>query len=118
MRLPNGAEYCHPPRELYSVAALTDETGTIVEAATYDTYGQVAVYDGMAQAVDASPVDNPYYFTGRRLDLRPLSDGLKQAYHYRARGYDPGNGRFSQHDPLEYVDGMNLFEYARGVPSV
>ena len=71
------------------MAALTDEDGAIVEAATYDTYGQVAVYDSAAQAVEESPVGNPYYFTGRRLDLLPLADGLKQVYHYRARAYDP-----------------------------
>jgi len=104
MRLPNGQEYYYLPRELYSVAALTDETGTIVEAATYDTYGQVAVCDGSAQRVDASPVGNPYYFTGRRLDLLPLAGGLKQAYHYRGREYGPGNGRFTQRDPLFIPD--------------
>ena len=121
MRLPTGQEYYYLPRELYSVAALTDETGTIVEAATYDTYGKVALYNGSAQAVEESPVGNPYYFTGRRLDLLPLAGGLKQAYHYRARGYDPGNGRFLQRDPLGaglangrgYPGEPNLYEYVR-----
>ena len=120
MRLPNGAEYYYLPRELYSVAALTDEDGAIVEAATYDTYGQVAVYDGSAQAVDDSPVGNPYYFTGRRLDLLPTASGpqpiTKQLYHYRARAYDPGNGRFVQRDPLEHVDGPNVYAYVQNNP--
>jgi len=116
MRLPNGTEYYYLPRELYSVAALTDESGAIVEAATYDTYGKVALYDGTAQAVEESPVGNPYYFTGRRLDLLPLAGGVKQVYHYRARAYDPGNGRFMQRDPMAFVDGPNLMEYVGSAP--
>ncbi len=118
MRLPNGQEDYYLSRELYSVAALTDETGTIVEAATYDTYGKVAVYDGMAQAVEESPVGNPYYFTGRRLDLLPLAGGLKQAYHCRARACDPGNGQFMQRDPAGYLGELDLYLYARACPSV
>ncbi|MBN1512737.1 MAG: hypothetical protein JXB13_12045, partial [Phycisphaerae bacterium] len=119
-RLPTGQEYYYLPRELYSVAALTDETGTIVEAATYDTYGQVAVYDGSAQAVEESPIGNPYYFTGRRLDLLPTASSLqpvaKQLYHYRARAYKPRNGRFLQRDPDQYSSGCNLYEYVRSTP--
>ncbi len=110
------------------MAALTDDTGTIVEAATYDTYGKVAVYDESAQAVEESPVGNPYYFTGRRLDLLPTVHSpqpiAKQLYHYRAREYDPGNGRFLQRDPLstqsrsgrDYDQGLNLYDYVRSNP--
>ena len=122
MRLPNGQEYYYLPRELYSVAALTDETGAIVEAATYDTYGKAAVYDSSAQAVEESPVGNPYYFTGRRLDLLPTASSpqpaAKQLYHYRARAYDPGNGRFLQRDPWGMVDAANLYEYVRSAPAI
>jgi len=120
MRLPNGQEYYYLPRELYSVAALTDDTGTIVEAATYDTYGQMAVYNGAAQAVEQSSTGNPCYFTGRRLDLLPTASSpqpvTKQLYHYRARAYDPGNGRFLQRDPVYYNDSMNLLEYVVSNP--
>jgi len=122
LRLPNGAEYYYLPRELYSVAALTDEDGAIVEAATYDTYGQVAVYDGSAQAVEESPVGNPYYFTGRRLDLLPTASSpqpaAKQMYHYRAREYDPGNGRFMQRDPVSSRFNPTLTEWQRGGPAL
>ena len=34
----------------------------------------------------------------------------------RARMLSPGVGRFMQRDPLGYVDGMNAYQYARGIP--
>jgi RHS repeat-associated protein len=121
MRLPDGKEYYYLPRELYSVAALTDESGAIVEAATYDTYGQVAVYDQSATAIPQSEVGNVYYFTGRRLDLLPTASSpqpaAKQLYHYRARAYDPENGRFGQRDDA-YRDGKNLYEFGHSSPQV
>ncbi len=120
MRLPNGQEYYYLPRELYSVAALTDETASIVEAATYDTYGQVAVYNGSAQAVEESPAGNPYYFTGRELDLLPTvhspQPAAKQLYHYRARAYDPGNGRFLERDRACGAP-LTLYEYVNSSPA-
>ena len=119
---PEGASHDAIDRRAYSVAALTDETGAIVEAATYDTYGQVAMHDGSAQAVAESPVGNPYYFTGRRLDLLPTASSpqpaAKQLYHYRARAYDPGNGRFNQRDPYgigDYVRWTYLSRYAPAI---
>ena len=36
-------------------------------------------------------------------------------YFYRARYYSPALGRFISRDPIEYDDGMNLYEYVRGM---
>ena len=44
----------------------------------------------------ASPVGNPYLFTGRRYDPET---GL---YYYRARYYDPDDGEFLTRDPLGF----------------
>jgi RHS repeat-associated protein len=55
-----------------------------------------------------SSIDNPYTFTGRRLDEET---GLM---YYYARYYSPTLGRFIGRDPLEYVDGKNLYEYVGG----
>ncbi len=35
---------------------------------------------------------------------------------FRTRTYDPGTGRFLQTDPIEYIDGMNLYEYVGDNP--
>lgn len=74
----------------------------------------------VATTVTASEHGNPYFFTGRRLEivsnLDPNEPISKQLYYYRARTYDPFHGRFLQRDPLESVDGMNLYEYVGSRP--
>jgi RHS repeat-associated protein len=74
-----------------------------------------------------SRVGNPCFFTGRRLDVIDKQDagtphhstddhaGL-QLYDYRARTMDPVLGRFGQRDPIEYVDGMSRYQYAKSIP--
>ncbi|MDZ7617057.1 MAG: RHS repeat-associated core domain-containing protein, partial [Patescibacteria group bacterium] len=69
---------------LYSVAALTDVSGTVVERYAYSAYGKPLFLDAAANPLDPqeSTIGNPYLFTGRRLDPET---GL---YYYRARMYD------------------------------
>ncbi len=38
-------------------------------------------------------------------------------YHYKARAYSPGLGRFLQTDPIGYAEGLNLYAYVGGDPS-
>jgi len=68
-----------------------------------------------------SRVGNPYFFTGRELDLFDFSDANTpqhftddvyrlQLYHFRARTMDPVLGRFIQRDPIGYDDGMGLYD--------
>ena len=70
---------------------------------------------------------NPYFFTGRRLDVYDIQDantpnhftddkaGLV-LYYYRARTMDPVLGRFLQRDPLGYLSGTALYEYCESAP--
>lgn len=106
---------------LFSVFALTNTAGAIAEAYQYDAYGKVTVFrgpgpDGIWFTGDEprapfSSIGNPYTYTGRELDSET------SLLHYRARTYDPVQGRFKQRDPLEYVDGMNLYEYVTSLPT-
>jgi len=45
-------------------------------------------------------------------------DPETRLYHVRNRAYHPTLGRWLQRDPLEYVDGMNLYEYVGSRPTV
>jgi RHS repeat-associated protein len=55
-------------------------------------------------------VGNLFTYTGREFD----SDS--RLMHYRARAYDPAEGRFKQRDPLEYVDSFGLYTYVASNP--
>jgi RHS repeat-associated protein len=98
---------------LSTTYALTDSSGSVVERYRYDAYGATTVLDadGSADADGASDVENPYTFTGRRLDTET---GLMQ---YRNRYYSAELGRFVSRDPAGYVDGVNLYHYARSQPT-
>src|SRR5690606_22762685 len=54
--------------------------------------------------------DNPYTFTGRRLDDETL------LMYYRARTYNSLEGRFKQLDPVGFTEDWNLFEYVASQP--
>ena len=97
----------------YSVHALTDAAGSIVEAYQYDAYGRTIVFIGPGsdsvwftqddpQAL-TSAVNNPYTYTGQRLDSETLLMYFKERY------FNTGFGRFISRDPIGYVDGMNLY---------
>ena len=111
----NGATttpYYYHQNSLYSVAALTDATGTVVERYAYSAYGKPLFLDANGNLLDpqASTVGNPYLFTGRRLDEET---GL---YYYRARMYDPELGRFLGRDPIGYEAGPNVYAYITNSP--
>jgi len=99
----------------YSVFALTDETGQIVEGYLYEPYGRQTVFVAGANGVvdfggddvitqgGTSAVDNPYLYTGRRLDAET---GL---FYYRNRYLNVEQGRFISRDPAgHWHDASNL----------
>ena len=95
---------------VYSVFALTDITGTVVEGYMYDAYGRQTVIAQSTGGGDdifiiggVSSSDNPYLFTGRRLDP---GTGL---YYYRMRYFNTEQGRFMSRDPIGvWTDAMGL----------
>jgi RHS repeat-associated protein len=100
----------------FNVLALVATDGNVVERYAYDPYGRVTVLHGADDADGAVDEwdedtsgpdwDNAVLYCGYRFDAET---GL---YHVRNRVYHPTFGRWVQRDPLGYVDGMGLYEYA------
>lgn len=103
---------------LYSVYAVTDENGQILESYLYDPYGKVTVFDknGIQVADNAwgtanSAIGNPYLFTGRRFDEET---GL---YYYRNRYFNSDQGRFITRWGNLAAD-VNLYQYQFSQPTM
>lgn len=112
MDRPSGTRYYYHANRLYSTYLLTDSSGAIGERYTYTPYGVATTFDSTYSTPQStSRVGNPYLFTGRELDSETL------LYFYRARTYDPVQGRFKQLDPAGIAGGdWNLYRYVRNTP--
>ena len=83
-----------------SVVAVTDSAGAVQGTQRFDAYGSPLSSTGSIPQ---------YGYTGREPDATGL-------IYYRARYYDPSVGRFTQRDPLGFVDGVNRYTYALNSP--
>jgi len=98
---------------------------------TYEKYNLLADVnlDGVVDATDRSYLlSNRNGWTGGA-DVQSVDEVVNdigyagylfndesQNYHVRNREYSPKLGRWLQRDPLEYPDGMNLYQYVSGTP--
>lgn len=89
----------------WSITALADTSGAVVERFRYDAYGRAVVLDAdfSADGDGTSDYEWEYRFTSREWDAE---DGL---YSFRSRVYDAGIARFLSRDPIDYLDGLNLY---------
>ena len=113
-----------------SVIAFTKYFSSVLERYEYDACGNCYVMDASYNPRTKSSYGNPFYFTGRELDL--IDNRNLKVYNYRHRYYDTYTGRFTTHDPLgitpnaywpnrfviigQYKDGMNVYEYVGSNP--
>jgi RHS repeat-associated protein len=103
----NGDPVYFHQNSLGNVELVTDALGNVLERYRYDLHGNVTVLDAGGTVKTTAP-DSPYLFTGRRFDKE---SGL---YYFRNRYYSPLLGKFISPDPLDYVDGMNVYAYVNG----
>ena len=80
---------------LRTTRGLSDSSGALSSTLTYDSFGNLA----------SGSASTRYTYTGRELD-----PDLGLMY-YRARWYQPQQGRFVSEDPASLVGGINLFAY-------
>ncbi len=95
-------EYYHYDN-LGSTSNLTTAAGATASSYSYDAFGNLTTA--------VLPTDaNRYLFSTKEFDSRA---GL---YYFGARYYDPEVGRWLTQDPLEFVDGLNLYAYVNNNP--
>jgi len=100
-----GQAYFYQTDGLGSVTELTDESGMVVRAYVYDSYGQIVLESGS--------LENPYTYTGREYDAE---SGL---YYYRARYYEARTGRFLNEDLIGYEGkDINFYRYVFNAPTL
>jgi RHS repeat-associated protein len=98
-----GTLYYHA-NDLFSVSALSDTGGAVLERYRYTAYGVLTIRapDGVTVR-SASSYANSSTFTGREWD----SD--LQLFYYRARFYAAQLGRFVSRDPVGYASGLSVY---------
>lgn len=110
MTRDNKAFYYHTNHQ-NSTLALTNVDGKLVERIAYDVYGVPTFIDAEGKELAESFVGNSILFTGREYDAEL---GI---YYFRARSQHPYLGRFMQHDPMMFIDGMNDYTHVLNNPS-
>ena len=95
-----------------NVTALVNTSGTVQERYTYDPYGKVTIRHPTTwvEITWNASKKNEILYCGYRYDNET---GLYQVRH---RYYHPTLGRWVTRDPIGYVDGMSVYQYAKGNP--
>ena len=97
-----GTQYYHQSR-IYSVMALSNQSGQLAERYGYTPYGKRRVVSPGGPTLAVSAVGNQVGFTGR------YHDGETGLTYFRARYMDAELGRFVGRDPAGHVDGPSRY---------
>ncbi len=92
--LPVARQFYYHRNQQYSVTALTDASGAVLERYAYTAYGVPTFCNPSGVKLQTSNFAIRHTYTGREWD-----NDIQQ-YHYRARMYDPALGRFCSRDPI------------------
>jgi len=96
----DGQKLFYHQNHLYSVMAMTNSTGTVVERYRYDAYGKRTVTNAAGTPIAASTVGNQVGFTGRYHDVET---GL---LYYRNRMANPSTGRYLSRNTISLYDNL------------
>ncbi|MCC6761832.1 MAG: T9SS type A sorting domain-containing protein [Chitinophagaceae bacterium] len=107
----NGSVFYYHQNELNSVEAISNAQGRVVEKYEYDVYGKQSITDSLNNALAGSLTGNHFGFTGQIYDS---ATGMNKFYF---REYNPQTGLFNQRDPLDYDDGMGMYQYVHNNPA-
>jgi RHS repeat-associated protein len=87
-----------------TVKDVIDNAGTVIDHITYDSFGRIVS--------QTNPIELRFAYTGREWD------GETGQYYYRARYYDPADGRFISEDPIGFSgNDSNLSRYVGNSPT-
>lgn len=89
----NSIKYYYSTNGLYSIAAMTDQSGSVVERYKYSSYGERSVLNSMGSTLDRSSIAQEIGFTGR---VHDRESGLG---YYRTRMLSFTNGKFNNRMP-------------------
>ena len=113
--LPSGTYYLLQDL-LYRAVALTNSSGSIVEAYDTDAYGNTLIFT--APGADGVWFTNDdvqsNYGANEIIYCGYCYDPESELYYVRNRTYNPILGRWIQRDPIGYQGGINLYGYASG----
>lgn len=87
---------------LGSITSLSNSSGALANTYAYDSFGNLTASTGT--------LTNPLRYTAREFDSETGT------YLYRARYYDPANGRFISEDPLKFEGGIGFYTYTFNDP--
>jgi RHS repeat-associated protein len=103
-------------RHRYNAGACPEQSRggacTVLDARACPERSRAASRRSSDDSDNASDVENPFLFTGRRLDSE--WGGMQ----YRNRSYSTVLGRFVSRDPLEYAGSYSLYDYVVSSPTV
>jgi len=103
LAMERGGQYYYFLQDgLGSITTIADAGKNVVQSYDYDSFGMPK---------PSTNFRNSFTWTGREWDKEI---GL---YYYRARYYDPMDGRFISKDPIGFEGGINVYAYVQNNPT-